>query len=124
MGKSKRSILRPVNDRRRDGMSLIEIMAVLVLLAITSAIVLPEFGKHDDLKVASASRELVADLSYPQSRAIADGRLVYVKFDLARGRYAMLDSIAPEKMIRHPASGLPYEIDLGAGALKGVAIKS
>jgi len=112
------------NPRRRHplGLTLIEVMTVLVILTIISAIVLPQFGKHDDLKVTSASRELVADLLYAQSQAIATGKIVFVQFDPAAGKYQVLESIDPPQLMPHPASHLPFEIQLGTGELNGVTI--
>ncbi|HET6251773.1 MAG TPA: GspH/FimT family pseudopilin [Tepidisphaeraceae bacterium] len=103
-------------------MTLIEIMAVLVIFAIASAIVLPQFGKHDDLTAASASRELVADLAFAQSRAIATRKMLYVWFDPAAGKYRVLVSIDPPTLARHPVSQAPYEVTLGDGPLGGVSI--
>jgi hypothetical protein len=99
-------------------------MAVLVILAIAAAIVLPEFGRHDDLKLASASRELQADLLFAQSRAMATGKTIYVHFDMRAGKYSLLESIDPPHVMRHPDSRLPYEVELGAGFLQGVIIES
>ena len=102
------------------GFTLAEMLAVVVILGLLSAVVLPQLGNSDDSKVASASRELVADLLYAQSCAIATGRMRYVVFDAVRGKYAVMDSLDPPGVILHPVEKAPYEVVIGKGPLQGV----
>jgi prepilin-type N-terminal cleavage/methylation domain-containing protein len=63
-----------------SGFTLIEILVVVVILGIASAIVIPQIGSRDDLNVSSAARTLMADLIYAQNLAIAKQKAYYVRF--------------------------------------------
>lgn len=60
---------------------MIEIMIVVVILAIVSAVALPMIGNRSDLKLAAATRRVLADLQYAQSLSIATRESVYIRFD-------------------------------------------
>src|SRR5438132_3939719 len=74
------------------GFTLVEILAVIVILGIASAIIIPQMGTRDDMRAAAAARTLVADLIYAQNQAITSGKMVYVKFDVANNRYTLLST--------------------------------
>jgi prepilin-type N-terminal cleavage/methylation domain-containing protein len=99
--------------------TLLEIVIVIAILAIVSAIAIPQFGPRDDLKTASAAREIIADLLYAQSQAITTGKTHYVAFD-PDGGYRVMDSVVPPHVLLHPASRTPYEIRFASGPLSGV----
>lgn len=63
-----------------SGFTLIEILCVVVILGIASAIVIPQIGTRDDLNVATAARAMMADLIYAQNLAIAQQKPYYVRF--------------------------------------------
>src|SRR4051812_47762470 len=69
--------------RRSSGFTLAEILAVVVILGIASAIIIPQIGTRDDMRVKAAARTLIADLIYAQNLAISTGQTVYVRFDVA-----------------------------------------
>ncbi len=72
------------------GFTLVEILAVVVILGIASAIIIPQIGSRDDMKTAAAARVIVADLIYAQNLAISSGSPVYVRFDTTNNQYTML----------------------------------
>src|SRR5437867_11972091 len=76
----------------RGGFTLVEILAVIVILGIASAIIIPQMGTRDDMRAAAAARTLVADLIYAQNQAITSGRWVYVKFDVPNNKYTLLST--------------------------------
>ena len=55
-------------------------LIVLSVMGLTAAVVLSQIGTRDDLKVAAAARQLMADLAYAQSRAITFQSRQYVNF--------------------------------------------
>jgi Tfp pilus assembly protein FimT len=69
---------------------LIELMVVLVLISIMSAVIVGEMGGtfHDAL-LRSTGRKLTSVFSLASSRAISQERTHQVRFDRATGRYAV-----------------------------------
>jgi MSHA pilin protein MshC len=78
--------------RARSGFTLVEILTVVIILGIMSAVVVPNLGQRNDLVVASAARVVVADLLYAQNRSIQTQSLRYVVFDVANQKYSLLTS--------------------------------
>ena len=120
---------RPRHDRlpaprgrtaRRRGFTLIEILGVVIILGIVSAILLPQMTSRDDQKSASAARVLVADLLYAQNRAIATQKTHYVFFDTGAGVYRIVDTLSPLTVIKNPVSGASYQVTFGAGGNNGL----
>src|SRR4029078_5802692 len=109
--------------RRRSirAFTLIEILMVVVILGIASAIMIPHLGSRDDLRAAAATRVVMADLTYAQNRAIAQQKKHYVRFD--GQRYSVCDSNALVP-IQHPLkpaqSNGQYVITFGANGTKGL----
>jgi prepilin-type N-terminal cleavage/methylation domain-containing protein len=105
----------------RGGFTLTEILAVVVILGIASAIIIPQIGTRDDMRVKAASRTLIADLIYAQNLAISTGQVVYVRFDVADNKYSLLTNPANSKadkgdLVMHPISQAGYVTQFGAGA--------
>ena len=65
----------------RRAFTLVEILMVVLILAITSAIIVPQITSRDDLKASAASRVLMADLIWAQNRAITTQQKQYVVFN-------------------------------------------
>jgi prepilin-type N-terminal cleavage/methylation domain-containing protein len=81
--------------RELRAFTLIEILAVVVILGIAAAVIVPQIGRRDDLTASSASRIVMADLLYAQNRAIATQQMRFVQFDVTNGTYSLLSQITP-----------------------------
>jgi len=107
--------------RARSGFTLVEILMVVVILGIASAIIVPQIGSQDDLRTAAAARLIIADLSYAQNRAIAQQKKHYVRF--FGQQYSVCDSTALTA-IDHPLkpaqSSGKYVITFGPGGTNGL----
>ena len=57
------SAVTPARLRARRGFTLVEILTVVLILGIASAIIAPQIGSRGDLKVRAAARVLVSDLT-------------------------------------------------------------
>src|SRR3954469_25309398 len=85
------------HSRIRRGFTLIEILSVVVILGIASAIIIPHMGTRDDLKNTAAARIVVSDLIYAQNLAISTGTPVWVRFDTATSTYSLITSPSSAK---------------------------
>jgi len=74
--------------RAQRGFSLIELVAVLVLVGIALSLVSLAFTKSlDNAKVQAASRDLVAALRYTRGQAIVKGQQAALDIDLQNNTY-------------------------------------
>ena len=103
------------------GFTLIEIMAVVIILAIIAALALPNLQTQDDLNLSAAARIVVADLLYAQSQAIATGSARYVNFTTAAnasdGSYSLYDNSTLATPINNPITQEVYTTQFGEGSV-------
>ena len=78
--------------RSRRAFTLVEILVVVIILGIASAMVVPSLGTHNDQNVAAGARIVVSDLLYAQNRAILAQAMKYVNIDTVNQNYAILSS--------------------------------
>lgn len=77
-------------EARISGFTLIELMVVLVLIGIMTAMIIPEMsGTYEDAVLRSSSRELINVFNLAYSRAVTANQLQRVRFDPSSGRYVM-----------------------------------
>ena len=101
---------------RRSAFTLVEILAVVAILGIAAAVILPQIGNRDDLRAISTARAIMADLSYAQSQAVSTQKAQYVRFDTTNNRYDLLTQISPSDVyMTHPVNGGNFSVPLGAG---------
>ena len=108
----------------RRGFTLIEILSVVVILGIVSAMIIPQLGTHDDSKVASAARAMMADIIYAQNSAVSKQQMFYVVFDKTNNKYDLASSVTPLTIITHPVTMNNYEQVFGVAPLDGVSMSS
>ena len=113
---------------RKAGFTLVEILTVLVIIGIASAVVIPQLGTRDDLKVASAARTLTADLIYAQNLAISQQKYIYIRFDTTNHNYKLLSvaNSSGDTVLTHPITQKSYIQQFGSGStnLSSVTIQS
>src|SRR4051794_12173868 len=82
------------SDRR--AFTLIELMTVIVIIAIMTAMIIPEMtGTYEDALLRTTSRDLVSVFELASSRAISLNQLHRVRLDIPTGRY-LVERQAPE----------------------------
>jgi prepilin-type N-terminal cleavage/methylation domain-containing protein len=111
---------------RARGFTLVEILCVIVILGIASALIIPQIGTRDDLKTASAARLVIADLMYAQNLAISKQRKHYIQF--TGQQYALLTRTTdtdPLSNVTHPVTKENYAVTFNDRAgMEGVRIDS
>jgi prepilin-type N-terminal cleavage/methylation domain-containing protein len=101
---------------RRSGFTLIEILSVVVILGIMSAIIVPQLGGRSDLDAAAAARIVMADLLYAQNKAISTEGWIYVTFSTTNQNYTLYTgtSTAPSATpLQHPVNLNNYTMTFG-----------
>lgn len=82
--------------RRVEGLTLIELVIVIAILAIMSAIALPRFANAMRVhRLDAASRRLAGDLRAARAAAIMGRTSRVVEFDVAGQWYALMDEADP-----------------------------
>jgi type II secretion system protein H len=82
------AIRRPGFSGLRSGFTLLELMVVIALVGILSAMIIPEMkGTYGDALLRSTSRDLVSVFSLASSRAISLGQTHRVRLEPDAGRY-------------------------------------
>ena len=96
------------------GFSLVELMVVLVLIGIMTAMIVPEMkGTYEEALLRATSRRLVDVFHLASSRAVSLNQLHRVRFDRITGRYFI------ERAVQAGENGVGFARDIpgGDGAL-------
>ena len=84
-------MLRPASiPVARSGFTLVELMVVITLIALLSALILPEMrGGLEDAQLRAASRKWIDILGLASSRAVSANEHLRVYYDPSRGHYQL-----------------------------------
>jgi prepilin-type N-terminal cleavage/methylation domain-containing protein len=98
------------------GFTLVEILLVVIILGIASALLVPQIGERSDLQAASAARVIMSDLLYAQNHAIATQQYQYVTFNVPNQKYTLYSgtSSGPGTILTHPVYLTNYVMNFGA----------
>ena len=73
--------------RRQGGLTLIEILIVLAIMAIVTAIAIPVINGVSNAEMRSAARQLASGLRLARSEAVSQRRETFLVIDLAGRRF-------------------------------------
>ncbi|GIW73781.1 MAG: hypothetical protein KatS3mg103_0303 [Phycisphaerales bacterium] len=76
---------------RPRGYTLLEVLVVVAILGMAAALVVPSMSSAGNLRVQSAVRELVADITFAQSDAVAYQARRAIVFYEGEGRYVLCE---------------------------------
>jgi prepilin-type N-terminal cleavage/methylation domain-containing protein len=96
------------------GFTLVEILIVVVILGIVSAVVVPQIGSRADLRAAAGARVVMSDLLYAQNLAISTQQRMYVRF--GSNTYSLYTTATGGSPITHPVQKTPFTVNFGASA--------
>jgi prepilin-type N-terminal cleavage/methylation domain-containing protein len=99
-------VFRTCRDR---AYTLIELLLVIMLLGIATAVVAPSLGSTDVLRVQSTVRAIVADINVAQSDALARQQGRAIVFDTTNNRYSVLEV---HGATLNPSTDTIYTVDL------------
>jgi prepilin-type N-terminal cleavage/methylation domain-containing protein len=111
-----RTILHLASRRRRaaQAFTLVEILMVVLILAITAMIVVPRAARSDTFEVQGAARAVVSDLMFAQNDAVSQQQVRKVVFDTVNNHYQITDSA--DTPLPAPWLGGSYQVDFGANS--------
>jgi len=76
--------------RKDGGFTLVELVAVIVIVAILAAAAVPTMSNLDGSRAAAAAKQLHSDVTFARQRAIATGTPSWVVFDTAAETWSVL----------------------------------
>jgi prepilin-type N-terminal cleavage/methylation domain-containing protein len=101
--------------------TMIEVLVVVLILGIASAIIVPQIASQNDLDVPAAARSVMADLLYAQNRAVATQSTQYVSFNVAGQQYGLYSSMSPQQILTNPVNLNNYVMTFGRPGINNIS---
>jgi len=89
-----------LSNKNEKGFTLVEIMAVAVIIGILAAVAAPRFINSKKYEIKNAVRNLVRDIKYAQQEAMR------MKYDHNTGNVGVRISFSPKSKTGDPATGV------------------
>lgn len=111
--------------RNSFGFTLVEIVIVLLLLGIVSAVAVPSINSTlDTMKIDAAAREVVSAIQYAQSLAIKEGGVYGVKFSPLSNSFSCYKNVSGNTIL-NPLDKKAYVVDFDEeGHFQGIYLAS
>lgn len=113
--------MRKINPRDVRGVTLVEMMIVVLIIAVIAALAVPMASRDAPAKLRAAALMLQADLDFARMASITHGddpRVVV--FDPDEQRYHVATMSDPDTPVTNPADRLPYRVTFGQGRARNV----
>jgi prepilin-type N-terminal cleavage/methylation domain-containing protein len=115
----------------RPGFTLIEVIVVILMVAILSAVAVPRLANIGSSRAGVAARSIARDLTYARERAIATGTRTWVVFSPSTHSYSVLSEdpanpgrIGATTLTDPNGTGKPFVQYLNTGEYVGVTMSS
>jgi prepilin-type N-terminal cleavage/methylation domain-containing protein len=114
----------------RRGFTIIELIAVLLVVAIVAATAAPTLSGLADTRAAMAAKHLLRDMAFARQRAVATGVPVWIVFDLTDQEWEILeeDPNTPGRAgatpMVDPVTGRIYTIEMEVDDFAGISLVS
>ena len=114
----------------RAGYTLIEVLIVVVILGIAAAIVTPNLSQAGVLRIQSAVRTLVADISFAQMDALGYQQQRAIVFDIDNNMYTLIEvnsstiDVDNDALYDARGPGQRYQVSFDAEIFGGTVIES
>ena len=107
----------PVSPRARRGLTFVEVMIVVVILAIVALTGISAAGGGHASKLIAAAQTLAADIDYARAESAAHGDALRVLVvDAANDRYHIAIAGDTATPITHPVATHPHAVHMGGHA--------
>jgi prepilin-type N-terminal cleavage/methylation domain-containing protein len=84
----------------KRGLTFLELIVVLVVLAVVSTAGLVSFSQIDDRKLDSEARRIVSDICWVRELAMNTHKNYVINFDGINNSYEIYDSVVPSVKLR------------------------
>ena len=105
------------------GFTMIELIAVIVILAVISVGAAASLSSLQDSRAAMAGKSLLRDLTFARQHAIATGRKTWVEFDTTAKDWRILaevPSVSGRTAVFDTATGSDYVQAIDTGSFAGI----
>lgn len=110
------SAMNPLKTPASSGMTLIELMTVIAVLAIAGAVAVPSFmdWRHG-MRLRATANEIRNDFELARMRAVKENTDVTVQFDPAAGRYQVTYNDENGNPVLVKSHSLPAGVQIATG---------
>lgn len=109
---------RSIQPRQSDGFTLVELVLVIIIIGVISAIAMPRFAQATARQqLAAAADRLVSDFEKAQHHARSTSNLVTLSFDTSDNSYTITPAIGSATLVQLDAS--PYQVAISKAAFDG-----
>lgn len=125
---SRLSPLCSLASPRRRGYTLIEVLVVITVLGLAASMIVPSMGSTGVLRIQAAARQLVADITFAQSDALAYQARRAIVFLPGENRYVICEVNGPvvdpetDAIFRPSRGSEKYDVTIDAEKMGGAQI--
>lgn len=97
-------------QRGTAGFTMTEILTVVALMGVASAVAIPQFSSNTEQYAQTTARGISHDIQYAQDLAVTTQSPVTLSLESSGYEYSLKDSNGD--VLTHPVSQKPYTVDL------------